>query len=208
MDAQGELLLLGGLALHGAGGLAQQLQEVVVAQGLDVAVLAVAQQRPGAAQVQVELGQAEAGAQLRELADAVEALLGQLAHLALALVDQEIGVGLARGAADAAAQLVHLRQPQAVGVEHDHGVDARDVDAVLDDGGGEQDAELAGDEVHQVALDGRGRHLGVDHDDGHVRQPGGELVAEAEDVLDVVVDDEDGAVALDLVQDGRHHRLA
>src|SRR3989442_11697564 len=51
---------------------------------------------------------------------------------------EQDAVRLPRAAADAAAQLVQLREPEALGVldQHDGGV--RDVDADLDDGGGHE----------------------------------------------------------------------
>ena len=57
------------------------------------------------------------------------------------------------GAADAAAQLVQLRQPEPLGVFDDHDRRVRHVDADLYDGGRDQDVELAAREgVHHAIL--------------------------------------------------------
>ena len=56
-------------------------------------------------------------------------------------------------AADAAAQLVELRQAEALGVLDDHDRRVRHVDADLDDGGRDQDVDLPGGErVHHAVL--------------------------------------------------------
>ena len=47
-------------------------------------------------------------------------------------------------AADAPAQLVELRQSEALGVLDDHDRGVGDVDADLDDGGGDEHVDLAG----------------------------------------------------------------
>ena len=56
---------------------------------------------------------------------------------------QQIAVAELAAPPDAAAELVELRQAEAVGAVDDHGVDVRDVDAVLDDRRGEQQVVLA-----------------------------------------------------------------
>ena len=59
---------------------------------------------------------------------------------------------MARRAAHAAAKLVELGQTQLVGVLDDQGVDVGDVDAGLDDGGADQNPDLAvGHALHDVA---------------------------------------------------------
>ena len=67
-----------------------------------------------------------------------------------ALVEQQAGRALG-AAADAAAQLVQLRQPEALGVlDHHHGR-LRHVDADLDHRGGDQEPRLAGREARHGA---------------------------------------------------------
>ena len=100
-----------------------------------------------AAQPQVLLGDAEA---VLGLAHDGEPRLGGLAERRL--VEQE--AGRAAGAApDAAAQLVQLRQAEALGVlDHHHGR-LRHVDADLDHRGGDQEAGLArGEPLHGASF--------------------------------------------------------
>ena len=56
---------------------------------------------------------------------------------------QQDAVGLVRAAADAAAQLVQLRQAEPLGVLDDHDRRVRHVDADLDDRRRHEDVELA-----------------------------------------------------------------
>ena len=64
---------------------------------------------------------------------------------------QEIGVGLVLGAADAAAQLVEIGQAEAIGAVDDDRVGVRNIEAALDDRGANEHVDLAGDEaLHDV----------------------------------------------------------
>ena len=55
----------------------------------------------------------------------------------------EIGVGANFRSADAATQLVELREPKHVGAMHDHRIGARNVEAGFDDRRRQQDIVLA-----------------------------------------------------------------
>ena len=114
----------------------------------DVAALLAAQQVAGAADLQVARRDAEAGAEVRELAQGGQALPRLLGEDAV-LGHQEVAVGELVAPPHPAAELVELREAEAVGAVDDHGVDVRDVDAVLDDRRGEQHVEVAaGEGVH------------------------------------------------------------
>ena len=81
---------------------------------------------------------------------------------------------------DAPAELVELRDPEAVGVEHDHDGRVRHVDADLDDGGGHEHVEVAvAEAAHDRLLLGR-RQAPVQQADA---QPGERPGAEALDGL-------------------------
>ena len=127
----------GRLALQLQDRLLEELHVEVEAHRLDVAALLAAQQVAGAAHLEVEGGDAEARAEVRELADGGEPLLRDLGEDGVR-GHEEVGVGAAVGAADPAAELVELGEAVAVGAVHDEGVGARDVEAVLDDGGGHE----------------------------------------------------------------------
>ena len=65
-------------------------------------------------------------------------------RVATGLVGEQDAVGLRRAAPDPAAELVQLRQAEAVGPLDQHDRRVRDVDADLDHGGRDEDVELAG----------------------------------------------------------------
>ena len=95
-----------------------------------------------AADLEVAHGDLEARTERRIFADGRQALLRDLAQR-LAVAVAQVGVGVARGAADAAADLMQLRQTHAVRVLDDERVGVRDVDAGLDDGRADQNVDLA-----------------------------------------------------------------
>ena len=96
--------------------------------------LARAQHFARAAQAQVLLGDAEA---VLGFAHDREPRLGRLAERLL--IEQQAG-RLAAAAPDAAAQLVQLRQAEALGMLDHHDRGLGHVDADFDHGGGHQDA--------------------------------------------------------------------
>ena len=94
----------------------------------------------------------------------------RLRHFAQRLViEQQAGRGL-RAAADPAAQLMQLREAKALGVLDHHDGRGRHVDADLDHGGRDQQADLVGGELRHHAILVGALHLAVDEAD---------LVAEA-----------------------------
>ena len=118
------------------------------------------EQLAGAADLQIVRGEHEAGAELLHRFDGLEAL-GGIAREGLARRGDQVGVGAVVRAADAAAQLVQLREPHVVGaVDHD-GVGGGHVDAALDDGGAHQHVEAAVVEVDHQLLELALAHLPV-----------------------------------------------
>ena len=115
-----------------------------------------------AAQAQILLGDAEA---VLGLAQDLDARLGGLAERRA--VEQQAGRALAP-AADAAAQLMDLREAEALGVlDHHHGR-FRHIDADLDHRGGDEQPRLArGEARHRGVLVGA-LQLAVDEIDGVV----------------------------------------
>src|SRR5260370_5289153 len=79
-----------------------------------MSVLLAAEHVASAAQLKVERGDAESGAQFAELLHGGEAFAGDVGERGVRR-DPEIGVGALCGTTDAAAQLVELGEPQAVG---------------------------------------------------------------------------------------------
>ena len=107
-----------------------------------MAVLAVAQETACTPDLQIPHGDAEAGAEGRELPDSGEPLLGDIGQ-GLVPPEGEVGIGLAAGAAHPASDLVQLGKAHAVSVLDDEGVAVAHVDAGLDEGGAHQNIDLA-----------------------------------------------------------------
>ena len=161
-------LVLDLLALELPDRLLEQLHVHVEADRLDVAALLAAEQVAGAADLEVERRDAEAAAEIAELADRREPLRATGESVVLRR-DQQVGVGAPIGAADAAAQLVELRQAVAIGAVDDDRVRVRDVEAVLDDRRRQQDVELVRDEVDHHLLELVLAHLPVADADPRLR---------------------------------------
>src|ERR1051325_4640642 len=140
-------------------GVAGLLHQRVVAEDVadaksQSARLARAEELAGAAGLEIALGDVEAVARGGE---DVQALL--------LLVRDEDAVRLALAAAHAPAQLVQLREAEAVGVDDDHDRGVGNIDAHLDDRRGHEDVDLVAlESLHRLFLFRRG-HAAVHH--GH-----------------------------------------
>ena len=165
-----------------------------------MAALLAAEQVAGAADLEVERRDAEPAAQIAELLDRGQALLGDRRQVVFRR-NQQVRVGRPIGPADAAAQLIQLRQPVAIGAVDDDRVGVRDVEPVLDDGGRQQHVEFPGDEVQHRLLELVLVHLAVADDDARLRHQPLNQRADRENRFDAVVDDVDLPAALDLVPD-------
>ena len=107
-----------------------------------MAGLLVAEQIAGAADVEIVRGELEAGAEGVERLQHLEAALRLRRDLAIGR-QREQRVRAQLGAADAAAELIDLRQAEHVGAVHDQGVRGRNIEAGFDDRGRQQHVELA-----------------------------------------------------------------
>ena len=117
--------------------------------------------------------------------------------------EQRIGAQLR--APDPPAQLIELRQAEAVGAMHDQRIGGRDVEAGLDDGGRQQHVVFAVVERrHDVVEHGR-RHLAVRDRDAHLRHVLVEEILGAGEVLDARADIERLAAAVVLAQQRLAH---
>ena len=185
------------------------------AHGLDVSALLAAQQIAGAAQLQVERRDLEARAQVAELFQRRQPASRQVGQVAVGR-NQQVRIGAAVGAAHASAQLVQLRQAVAVGAIDDDGVAQRNVEPVLDDGGGDQDVGLVPHEGQHHALQFALAHLAVADENARLGHHLANLVGDVVDALHAVVHEVHLPAALQLLLDGRanqllvpgrHHRL-
>ena len=180
--------------------LPQQLAIQLEADPDDVAALLGAEQVAGTAELEVAHGDAKARAELVVLPDGAQPLPGQVQH-ARVPVEQQVGVGLVLETADAAAQLVELRQAEAVRALDDEGVAIRDVEAALDDRGANQHLVLPGDEIGHHALEPVRAHPAVADADVHSRQQLAQPGRDQIDAEDAVVQVENLPAAPQLVLD-------
>ncbi len=118
------------------------------------------------------------------------------------LLVQQVGVGARGAAADAAAELVELRQAEAVGVVDDDRVDVGDVEAGLDDRRADEDVGAGLGEVEHDVFELVLRHLAVADEDVGLGHDVAQLAGDELDVVHAVVDEEDLAAAVQLAEDG------
>ena len=151
-----------------------------------MAVLLAAEDVARAAYLQVAHRQHEPAAQLLALHDGVQALHGDVRHLAVAVVS-EVRRGEAVAPAYPAAELVHLTEPEGVRIDDDHVVCARYVYAVLYYRGGYEHVRLPFRELADDLLGALGRHLTVHHAHFQLGQQfahfGGKIVYPAHSVI-------------------------
>src|SRR5207248_2698676 len=117
----------------------------------DVQALLGPQQVAGPPDLEVAQGELEARPQLGQLLQGPEPPLGLVVHPAVGR-DQQVAEGLQPLAADPPPKLVELGETEAIGPVDDHRVRRRDVEARLDDRGGDQDVGLAVDELDHRGL--------------------------------------------------------
>ena len=188
------------LASRFADRLHQHLREQVEADRREVAGLLGAEQRAGAADLEVAHGDLDAAAQVGVLADGHEALGGLLGQR-LVRREQEVRVGLDVAAADSALELVELREAQALRVLDDERVGVRVVDAGLDDGGRDEHVVLVGGERLHDRFELALRHLAVRYADPRLGGGGGDAANGIVDGLDPVADVVDLTAAIELATD-------
>src|SRR5437762_2739694 len=193
-------------ALQLGNGALQHLAIHIEADRFDVAVLLAAEHVAGAAKLEIECGNAESGTQFAEFLHGGEAFAGDVGERGVRR-DKQIGVGALGGASDAAAQLVELRQPQAVGAVDQNGVGARDVQSVLDDGRRHQHVRFIADEFQHHAFEFFFGHLTVGHDHPSLGDKLGHHGSERINRFDAVVNEEDLAVTGKFGFDGALQQL-
>ena len=119
--------------LHRAHRVVQHVGVEIESDFLHFAALRFAEHFARAADLQVVHREVEAGAELFHHLYRLESFF-RAGRQRLVAWGEQIGIGLMMRAADAAAQLMQLRQAEAVGALDDDGVRGRNVDAGLDDG--------------------------------------------------------------------------
>jgi len=110
-------------------------------------------------------------------------------------------------APDPPAQLVELRQPEAVRPVDDDGIDIRDVDAALDNGGTQQHIALPGHKTGHDLLQLSRRHLTMPDRKPGLRHQISQEIPDFADALDPVVEKEDLTLTLEFPPDGLADQL-
>src|SRR6266540_1083994 len=185
--------------------LVEELRVELEADRLDLAGLVLAEEVPRPADLEIVARDLEARAELAEALQHLEPLLGILRHWPPRR-NEQVRIGSLPRAADAAADLVQLGEPEAVGAVHDDGVRAGDVEAALDDRGREEDVELLVHEPRHHLLELPLRQLAVGDADAGAGHHVGEELLHRRDGADPVVDEEDLSAAPELVLDRLAHR--
>ena len=126
-----------------------------------MARLGLSEHRASAADLQILLRDPNAAAQFRELAYGLQPLLCLFIRQAVFAVHDE-SVCLAARTPDAAAELIELRQPVALRVVDDNGIDVRNVYSGLNDGGRNEHVRLAVDQRQHAVFDLGLLHPAVD----------------------------------------------
>ena len=162
------VLVVGVAILERGDGLLEHRLVELEADFLDVARLFLAEQVACPADVEVVARELETGAKAFERLQHVEPALGGVGELALRRHGEQ-RVGALLGAADAAADLVELREAEMVGVVHDQRVGVGDIEAGFDDGRRQQHVELAVVEIVHDVVELARRHLAIGDDEADLR---------------------------------------
>ena len=110
--------------------------------------------------------------------------------------------GFLIAAAHTSAQLVQVAQAEVLGIVHDDRIGIGNVNAVLDDGRGDQHVEFPVDKVHDQPLQLLGGHLAVPHAHAGLGADAGDKPLHGHQVLDAVVDEVDLSAAREFRFDG------
>ena len=165
-----------------------------------------AEQLAGASDLEVAHRDREAGAELGVVGERREpcpGLLGQLRSLG----EEQVRVRRDVRPADAATDLVELREPEQVGPLDDERVRLRYVETRLDDRRRDEHVGIASEELHHPALELLLPHLAVGDEDPKARAELLELLCRLLDRLHAVVEVERLPAALGLTLERDLHEL-
>ena len=127
-----------------------------------------AQDIPCAANAQVFHGHLKARAQVVHVQNDAQAFSSHIREM-IRIADHKNGIGLALGAAHAAAQLVKLPQAEHVGLVHNKGVGHGKIQAGFDNGRAHQDIDFPAPEFVHGFFQGLFIHLAVANANARVR---------------------------------------
>ena len=190
-----------GFAFHFADGALEHLRVKLEADGFDVAALFAAEHVAGAAEFEIEGGDFESGTEVGKFFERGEAAAGDGREFDFRR-KHEIGVGAAVGAADASAELVELGEAEAVGAVDQDRVAERDVEAVFDDGGRDENVGFVVHEFQHHFFEFAFGHLSVADDDAGFGNESLDFGGDFPDGVDAVVNEIDLAAAFEFLFDG------
>ena len=142
----------------------------------------------------IAVARAELGVVLEHLQPALGVLVDRIGH-------EQVAVRAPVRAADAAAQLVELREAEVVGAIDEHRVRVRHVEPRLDDHRRDEHVDLAAHELAHDLLELALAHLAVADGDARARHEAADVVGDRVDRLDAVVDEEHLPAAIELARD-------
>ena len=188
----------GGFSFHFADGSLEHLRIEFKADRFDVSALLPSEKISRTAQFEIKRRDFESGSQVRKFFQSSQTAARHRGQLDLWRKEQ-VGVGSAIGAANPTAKLVKLGESVTVGSINKDGVAERDVQAVFNDRGGDENVGFVMHEFEHHLFEFRFRHLSMADDDagsrGEFLQLGGDFV----DALDTVVDEVYLASALEFL---------
>ena len=183
-----------------ADGLGDHLAVEVEPDGGDVTRLLAAEQVSGTPDLEVAHRDLEAGPEVGELADRLQALVRLLGEHAVGWVE-EVRVRALAAPPDPSAQLVHLREAEQVGAVDDERVDRRHVETALDDRRADEHVVLVVGEVEDDTLEPALVHLTVRDRNARVGDELAHVLRYEVDVLHAVVHEEHLALTQELTAD-------
>src|SRR3984957_1491205 len=190
-----------GFAFHFTHGTLEHLIVELESDGFDVAALFTAEHVAGAAEFEVESGDFKSRTEVGKFFERGEAATRDRRQFDVRR-KHEIGVSAAIGTANAAPELVKLRESEAVGTVDQDRVAERNVEAVLDDRGRNQNVGFVVHEFQHHFFKFTFRHLPVADDDPGCGDENLELGRYFEDGVDAVVDEINLAAAFEFLLDG------
>ena len=120
-------------------------------------------------------------------------------------MEQKVGVGLVFEAPDAAAELVELREAEAVGPFDDNRIAVGNIQTALNDRRADEDLVAAGDKLGHDSFQLLGVHLAVAGADGEIGHELAEASGDELDGLHPIVQVKNLAAAADFVVHGVDH---
>ena len=156
-------------------GISEKLRVEIEANRRNVPRLFATEQVARAANLKIRERQLKSGAEVRCVKNRLEALARIIGERLFPSIE-EIAPGATTAAADAATQLIELRETESIGAINDDRVRIRNVETRFNDGGTDQDLRLAANKLAHDALQCALLHLPVPNDHSRIRNESAKLL--------------------------------